>query len=106
MRVRGLKCDNPNCGWIDKRDISLEELKQWVGKRCPECGKSVIVTQEEYNLAATLYKWERRLAKIAKFFHLKPKAILRINTEPTRWGEKAEGELKKVTDEDLKEHGW
>lgn len=106
MRLRGVKCDNPNCGWIDERDMSLGELKQWVGKRCPECGKSVIVTQEEYNLAATLYKWERRHTKIMKFFHLKPKKVLRINTEPLRWGEKPEGELFEATDEELKEQGW
>ena len=106
MRISGVKCDNPNCGWIDEHGISLDELKQWVGKRCPECGKSIIVTQEEYNLAASLYKWERRLSKIMKFFHLKPKGILRVKTEPLRWGEKAEGELFKATDDDLKEHEW
>ena len=102
MIIRGVKCDM--CTWTYKHDMSLNELKEWVGVSCPQCGKCIIVTQDEYDLAVKLARWQDRLLKIAKFLHLKPSGGVRIDTEPLRWNEKPN--IKKLTDDDLRKYGW
>lgn len=45
FRVRGLKCDNPSCGWSDM-DISFEEYPKWLGRPCPLCGRIVLTRKD------------------------------------------------------------
>lgn len=43
----GLKCDNVECDWSDKT-IELEDYKENINKKCPNCGENVL-TLEDYN---------------------------------------------------------
>ena len=102
MNIPRIKCDV--CTWTYEHDTSLDELKEWVGVSCPQCGKCVLVTQEEYDFAVVLSKWQDRLLKIANFLHLKPSGRVRIDTESLRWNEKPN--IKKLSDDDLRKYGW
>ena len=103
MIIRGVKCDM--CTWTYKHDMTLDELKEWVGVSCPQCGKCVIITQDEYDIAVKLARWQDRLLKIAKFLHLKPRGGVRIDIGPLRWNEKPTIEKFEITDDDLRK-GW
>ena len=41
MKVKGLKCDNPDCDWKDE-SVEYEEYEKWVGRPCPCCGQNVL----------------------------------------------------------------
>lgn len=40
-----VQCDNPECGW------SIEaNPPDWLNKKCPKCGISVIITEEDLKI--------------------------------------------------------
>ena len=42
--IKGLKCDNPNCEYVDP-DIPFEEYEKYVNCPCPICGESLLTPQ-------------------------------------------------------------
>lgn len=47
MQVAGLKCDNPNCDYIDM-SIRLEDYEKYLNAKCPKCG-SILLTESDFN---------------------------------------------------------
>lgn len=47
IQFEGLKCDNPACGFNDPT-IDIEEYPEFIGKRCPHCGITLL-TRECYD---------------------------------------------------------
>lgn len=43
----GLKCDNPNCDFVDM-SIEISDYDNWLNKPCPKCGENLL-TQEDYD---------------------------------------------------------
>jgi len=43
----GIKCDNPNCDYVDE-SVRITEYDQWLNKPCPKCGENLL-TQEDYD---------------------------------------------------------
>ena len=44
--VRGIKCDNPECDYVDE-NVSYLDYPSWVNKPCPKCGENLL-TEEDY----------------------------------------------------------
>ena len=42
----GIKCDNPNCDYINP-DVKISEYEDWLNKPCPKCGANLL-TEEDY----------------------------------------------------------
>lgn len=59
--VTGLKCDNPDCDWVDM-SIPVDDYPQYVGAKCPKCGE-VILTKTDF-------KAIKRLLRFVKFLNL------------------------------------
>ena len=50
-----IKCDNPNCDYhIDDVSIELKDLKEYVNKPCPKCGRNLL-TERNYNDYKNMY---------------------------------------------------
>lgn len=62
INIKGLKCDNFNCNWIDI-SITREEYTKFIGMKCPKCG-DIILTQADYD---TIIKMEK-IVKFINFF--------------------------------------
>lgn len=45
MNIKGLKCDNPNCDYIDMT-IKVEEYEKYVNSKCPKCGE-ILLTEAD-----------------------------------------------------------
>lgn len=41
---RGIKCDNPNCGWADW-SVKQEDYDNWVNRPCPVCGENLLTEE-------------------------------------------------------------
>jgi hypothetical protein len=61
ISVQGLKCDNPNCDWVDM-SILYKEYKDKIGMKCPKCGE-VVLTEADY-------KTTRLLVGLSKFISI------------------------------------
>jgi len=46
MNIKGLKCDNPDCDYIDM-EIKVEEYGKYLNTRCPKCGE-ILLTEADY----------------------------------------------------------
>ena len=46
MNIKGLKCDNPECDYIDM-DIKVEEYEKYLNAKCPKCGE-ILLTEADY----------------------------------------------------------
>lgn len=46
MNIKGLKCDNPNCDYIDMT-IKVEEYGKYLNTKCPKCGE-ILLTEADY----------------------------------------------------------
>lgn len=44
FNISGLKCDNPNCDYVDP-NIPFEEYEKYVNCPCPKCGQSLLTPQ-------------------------------------------------------------
>ena len=54
MRVVGIKCDEPNCDFIN-RDVQVTEYEDWIDAPCPKCGASLL-TQADYDAIMKMKK--------------------------------------------------
>lgn len=41
LSIKGIKCDNPNCDYINK-DVEFKDYKKWINKPCPKCGANLL----------------------------------------------------------------
>jgi len=48
-----VKCDEKGCSWLVK--CGVYELKAWHNTPCPECGKGIIVNDEDMGAFAVTY---------------------------------------------------
>ena len=46
LKVSGLKCDNPDCDFVDM-SIDVKDYKKWIGAKCPKCGE-ILLTEADY----------------------------------------------------------
>ena len=47
LKVKGIKCDNPNCDYFNP-DVESKTYKQdWLNKPCPKCGENLL-TEKDY----------------------------------------------------------
>lgn len=46
MNIRGLKCDNPKCDYMDMT-IKVEEYETYLNAKCPKCGE-ILLTEADY----------------------------------------------------------
>jgi predicted RNA-binding Zn-ribbon protein involved in translation (DUF1610 family) len=42
----GLKCDNPECDYVNM-EIPRSEYEKWINKPCPKCGENLL-TEDDY----------------------------------------------------------
>jgi len=61
-KVHGIKCDNPDCDFIDI-SVKYEDYSKWVDQPCPKCGANLL-TKADYKICRRLV----RLTKIVNFF--------------------------------------
>lgn len=61
-RIKGLKCDNPNCSYVDPT-IPREMYEKYINYPCPLCGQPLL-TQKDYDALCKLEKGMELLAKI------------------------------------------
>jgi hypothetical protein len=52
MTGGGLKCDNPDCDWIDM-SIPMKDYKKWINAPCPKCGSNLL-TKQDYKMVKVL----------------------------------------------------
>jgi ssDNA-binding Zn-finger/Zn-ribbon topoisomerase 1 len=45
--IKGLKCDNPECDFVDM-NIPFEEYESYVNKPCPKCGHPLILKKQNH----------------------------------------------------------
>lgn len=53
FNIKGIKCDNPACGWSDMEAKFDPEF--WLNKPCPNCGSNLF-TPEDYAALMRIYK--------------------------------------------------
>lgn len=53
MDVKGIKCDNPSCDFIDM-SVEFEDYENWLNKPCPKCGSSLL-TDHDYFITKALF---------------------------------------------------
>jgi len=49
----GLKCDNPNCDWIDE-SIGFDGIEEWINRPCPKCGENLLTFDDYKRFKASL----------------------------------------------------
>lgn len=59
----GLKCDNPDCDFVDM-SIPINDYKKWVNAPCPKCGANLL-TKQDYRLV----KLFRGIARTVNFIY-------------------------------------
>lgn len=64
MIMKGLKCDNPDCDWVDM-SIKREDYPKFVGMKCPKCG-SIVLTEKDF----TTIKVMEGLIKVINHFYM------------------------------------
>lgn len=62
VNVSGIKCDNPNCDYVDP-NVSVDQYPQYVNRPCPKCGANLL-TEQDYQVVQILLKAQRVLSKI------------------------------------------
>lgn len=53
MDVKGIKCDNPNCDFVDM-SVEFEDYENWLNKPCPKCGSNLL-TDHDYFITKALF---------------------------------------------------
>lgn len=46
MNIKGLKCDNPECDYMDM-EIKVDDYERYVNTKCPKCGE-ILLTEADY----------------------------------------------------------
>lgn len=59
--IKGLKCDNPECDFVDL-EIPFSEYESYVNKPCPKCGQPLL-TEEDYGSAMLVTRMVDNLNK-------------------------------------------
>lgn len=54
MNISGIKCDNPNCDYVNM-DAKFEEYDKWLNKPCPRCGANLL-TEKDYKTTMAIVK--------------------------------------------------
>lgn len=85
VKIKGLKCDNPNCSW-NNPDIPFEDYEKWLNAPCPLCGRPVL-TQKDMNVVMAMIKMRdskiiQGVEKVSQLFGTKEK-IYRIEMDGT-----------------------
>lgn len=47
LNIGGLKCDNPNCDYIDN-EIDAKDYEKYLNSKCPKCGE-ILLTEADFN---------------------------------------------------------
>lgn len=84
----GLKCDNPDCDWIDM-SIESKDYRKWLNAPCPKCGSNLL-TDADYKA----FKAIRVMTKMINFvYFFIPKKWLKKKLEK-KYGEEYNPEDK------------
>lgn len=62
LDIKGLKCDNPECTYINN-NIAVEDYYKWVNKKCPICG-DILLTEEDFGSVNMLIGFSEIVNKI------------------------------------------
>ena len=46
INIGGIKCDNPNCDFMDM-SVKVEDYDKWLNRPCPKCGENLL-TDDDY----------------------------------------------------------
>lgn len=82
MIVKGVKCDEDGCGWIEKN----ARVEDWVKKPCPKCGEGEIINDAELFMLNALRVAEALSKLIAPFFPKKALKTVSVDVGPMRNG--------------------
>lgn len=63
--IRGIKCDNPHCGWSDMRAQFIPE--KYLNAPCPECGDNLF-TQSDYETMLRMFAAARFINTLCRPF--------------------------------------
>jgi hypothetical protein len=63
LNISGLKCDNPNCDYIDPT-VPFSDYEKSINKPCPECGESLL-TQADYDKTLQIVRAMELLSKLS-----------------------------------------
>ena len=85
-KIGGLKCDNPNCDWIDEA-INYKDYEKYIGYKCPKCGE-IVLTEKDYKSFQAILK----LIKILNF--ILPKRVPKENDSEMKLEFDGTGKLK------------
>ena len=66
QNIHGLKCDNPECGFVDST-IQRKDYPSYIDFPCPKCGQSLL-TQADFDAVVVLERIEKN--PIVKFINL------------------------------------
>ena len=69
--IKGLKCDNPKCDYIDNNSPDMSQYHNYVNTKCPKCGENLL-TYEAYEQCFLLYHLDNAkmsLIEAAKIAH-------------------------------------
>lgn len=45
LKIQGIKCDNPNCDFVDE-SVKAEDYDKWLNKPCHKCG-TILLTKAD-----------------------------------------------------------
>ena len=62
INIGGIKCDNPNCDFMDM-SVKVEDYDKWLNKPCPKCGENLL-TDDDYRNIQFLLGMEELANKI------------------------------------------
>jgi hypothetical protein len=63
FQVRGIKCDNPSCDFIDPT-VEVEEFPAWVNRLCPNCGENLL-TEGDYDNVTRMLSFTNLINELA-----------------------------------------
>ena len=49
INIGGIKCDNPNCDFVDM-SVKIEDYDKWLNKPCPKCGENLLTNDDYRNI--------------------------------------------------------
>lgn len=81
MKISGVKCDQPGCGWA----WETGNWKVWVQKACPKCGKGEIITKKEVAILRIFQAAEGVMRVMAAVFRIETQKV-RVDVGPMREG--------------------
>ena len=100
-QMGGLKCDNPNCDYVNEF-VPASDYKNWVNCPCPKCGANLL-TQEDYKSHKKLLSMINVINRIGR---LLPERILKElekeSTQTARASWNGSGKMKLTIEEENK----